>query len=577
MNPEALQDTRSMLQPILLLVISVVLFLYYGCRKPKGYPPGPGWWPILGSSWEVSRLRRTTGSLYRTCTALYEKYGPVVGLKIGKDRIVVLNSYESVRAMMSNEDCDGRPTGPFYETRTWGERRGVLLTDGPLWLEQRRFVLRHLREFGFGRTDMAILIEDEASHLVEHIKALLLGAAAEREVEVGSRSKSRPTNDGRIYRLAGQRDKEDLAPEEDSRGEVGEATRSLKIEDVYVKAEDYAEVRRMAQSSGTILSMDDIFGVPVLNSLWRMMAGKRFSTDDKRMIYLQKILTKLLKKVDMVGCLFSHFPILRYVAPEMSGYRRFVDTHQQLWAFFDAELQSHKTTIESETPRDLMDSYLNILRSENYNETFSESQLLAICMDLFMAGSETTSKALSFSFLYFVLYPNVQRKAQEEIDLVVGRDRFPALTDRPRLPYIDAIVLESVRMFMGRTFSIPHRAVRDTQIMGYRIPKDTMIIANFNTVLMGEFWGDPEVFRPERFLNEDGKVTIPDRYLPFGFGKHRCMGEMLAKSNMFVIISALLQAFTFSVVPGEEKPPIDIVDGVTPYPKPYRVLISLRS
>ena len=137
-----------------------------------------------------------------------------------------------------------------------------------------------------------------------------------------------------------------------------------------------------------------------------------------------------------------------------------------------------------------MDAYLKILQSDSINETYSgnyyttanfflnltisfiaEKQLLAICVDLFMAGSETTTKALNFCFLYLVLYPEVQRKAQEEIDRVIGRDRFPTLADRPRMPYVNSVGLESVRMFMGRTMNIPHRALKDTYILGHRIPK----------------------------------------------------------------------------------------------------------
>lgn len=85
---------------------------------------GPRWLPILGSALEVARIRKETGFLHETCTQLSRKYGPVFGLKIGKDRIVVLNNYESMRSLLTNEDCDGRPTGPVYEARTFGERRG---------------------------------------------------------------------------------------------------------------------------------------------------------------------------------------------------------------------------------------------------------------------------------------------------------------------------------------------------------------------------------------------------------------------------------------------------------------------
>lgn len=90
-------------------------------------PSGPKWWPILGCALEVARIRQETGYLFKTCSTLCKKYGPVVGLKIGKDRIVVLNDLESMRAMLTNEDCDGRPIGPIYEARTWGARRGNYL------------------------------------------------------------------------------------------------------------------------------------------------------------------------------------------------------------------------------------------------------------------------------------------------------------------------------------------------------------------------------------------------------------------------------------------------------------------
>jgi cytochrome P450 len=199
-------------------------------------------------------------------------------------------------------------------------------------------------------------------------------------------------------------------------------------------------------------------------------------------------------------------------------------------------------------------------------------------MDMFMAGSETTTKSLGFCFLYLLLYPDVQRRAQAEIDAVVGRDRLPSLNDRPKMPYMEAIVLESVRMFMGRTFSIPHRALKDTELQGYDIPKDTMVICNFNGNLMDkDFWGDPDVFRPERFIDAQGSIFIPDQYTPFGFGKHRCMGETLAKSNVFLFTASLLQNFNFTVPPGSLPPTTDGVDGVTPSPKPFQALVTPRA
>lgn len=93
------------------------------------FEKGPRWLPILGSALEIARIRKRTGFLHETCTELSKKYGSVFGLKIGKDRIVVLNDYESMRSMLTSDECDGRPTGPVYEARTWGERRGKNYTS----------------------------------------------------------------------------------------------------------------------------------------------------------------------------------------------------------------------------------------------------------------------------------------------------------------------------------------------------------------------------------------------------------------------------------------------------------------
>ncbi|XP_020291003.1 probable cytochrome P450 303a1 isoform X2 [Pseudomyrmex gracilis] len=570
-----------MVLTILFLVIILLLLLYLSCRKPKGYPPGPRWWPILGCALEVARIRQETGYLFKSCSLLCKKYGPVVGLKIGSDRMVILNNLESIRAMLTNEDCDGRPTGPIYQARTWGTRKGLIVVDERLWMEQRRFVLRHLREFGFGRTDMAFIIQDEVIELVQYFKKLLQDSHSYKIQNTVTVNNNNNNNNkaGKIYML--QKDSENNLISNKTELNVikNESSnwKSWTAADLYMKAENYEEVKRASESTGIIMHMDDAFGVTVLNTLWRMMASKRYDYGDKELVYLQRILTKLLKEIDMTGAPFSHFPFLRFIAPELSGFKSFINVHKELWAFLKEELHNHKNTFVPSAPRDLMDVYLTALNSKDCSDTFSESQLLAVCMDLFMAGSETTSKALSFGFLYLIMFPEVQRKAQEEIDKVLGRDRFPTLDDRPKMPYVQAIVLESLRMFMGRTMNVPHRALRDTSIMGYKIPKDTMLVVNFNMVLMDESWGDPEDFRPERFLDCSGKIVMPDKYFPFSIGRHRCMGDTLARSNIFVITAALLQTFNFSVVPGEPQPSVqDFMDGVTASPKPYKALISLR-
>lgn len=145
------------------------------------------------------------------------------------------------------------------------------------------------------------------------------------------------------------------------------------------------------------------------------------------------------------------------------------------------------------------------------------------------------------------------------------------------MPFCEATVLESLRFFLSYTFGIPHRAIRNTNLCGFTIPKDTMLLGSFYEIMMSKsIWGDnADLFYPERFIVND-KIEIPEQFCPFAFGKHRCMGEILAKSNLFLFFTTLLQNFIFSV-PNENPLPCDKpIDGATPSIKPYNVLILSR-
>lgn len=414
---------------LIAFVIVLLVLLYLDGIKPKNFPPGPKWYPIIGSALQMHNERIRTGMLCKATMAIAHKYSAngAIGFKVGKDKIVIAVTSDAILEMMYNEDLDGRPTGPFFETRTWGLRRGILLVDESFWQEQRRFIMRHLKEFGFARRGMVDMIQNESEHLLNDFKQML------------------------------------------------------------------------AQQNGhAMLQMRDAFSIYVLNTLWTMMAGIRYNQENKEVQHLQGLLYTLFTNIDMVGALFSHFPFLRFLAPNFSGYTQFKDIHKLLYSFLGEELENHKRNFKMENePRDLMDVYLQAINgAESQTDSFNEKQLLAVCLDMFIAGSETTNKSIGFLMLHIVRNPEIQGKMQEEIDRVIGRDRLPTLEDRSkyvcrsffefefflhelffffsfefRMPYCEAAVLEGVRMFMGYTFGIPHRALRDTKFRGYNIPK----------------------------------------------------------------------------------------------------------
>lgn len=216
--------------------------------------------------------------------------------------------------------------------------------------------------------------------------------------------------------------------------EFGFGTKNMSrlIEEEAQELVTYIE-NTMKYDDTNIFRVDTLFSVSILNTIWKMMAGVRYRSEDKQMRELQSILNELLSSISMMGTTFSYFPILKHLAPEKSGYNLYIMTHLRIWEFLYKELQYHKKTCNPDEPRDVMDVYLNLLNSsENLPESYSEEQLIATCMDMFMAGSETTNNTMGFCFLNLILNPDIQRKAQEEIDAVVGKHRTPTLDDRPK-------------------------------------------------------------------------------------------------------------------------------------------------
>ncbi|XP_030383844.1 probable cytochrome P450 303a1 [Scaptodrosophila lebanonensis] len=499
-----------MFYAVLFFATLLLLFLCGGVRKPAKFPPGPKWYPIVGSALQISQMRLRCGMFCKVIDELAKRYlNPygLYGLKIGKDKLVIAYTNDSISEMMTNEDIDGRPDGIFYRVRTFNSRLGILLTDGEMWVEQRRFIFRHLKNFGFARSGMMDIVHHEATCLLQGLREKVLAAG-------------------------------------------GGPTR---------------------------IPMHDLFAIYVLNTLWCMLSGRRYERDSPEITELLEMFHELFKNIDMVGALFSHFPLLRFIAPDYSGYTAFMESHRALYAFMRKEIELHRSSYRNyDTPRDLMDSYLRAQEAGNDSkQMFSDESLLATCLDLFLAGSETTNKSLGFCFMHMVLQPEIQERAYTEIKEVVGLERIPEWSDRPKMPYCEAITMEALRMFMAHTFGIPHRAVCDTRLSGYEIPKDTMVIACFRGMLNNPVdFPEPESFDPTRFLI-DGQLKLPEAFNPFGFGRHRCMGDLLGRQNLFMFTTTILQHFKLIALPGmmpEEVP----LDGITAAVKPYDVLFVPR-
>ncbi|KAK7745701.1 hypothetical protein SLS62_009667 [Diatrype stigma] len=201
-------------------------------------------------------------------------------------------------------------------------------------------------------------------------------------------------------------------------------------------------------------------------------------------------------------------------------------------------------------------------------------------LSLYTAGADTTVSAVACFFLAMTVYPEVQRKAQEEIDRVVGRDRLPTMADRQDLPYVEAVVREVLRWQPVAPMGLPHTSTADDVCEGYFIPKGSMVLANvWHFTHDPAVYHDPLSFKPERFL---GPAPEQDPHtFVFGFGRRVCPGRILADNALYLNVARSLAVFDVSKPLGEDgrevEPVIKMEPGVVSHPAPFRTEIKPRS
>ncbi|KAH9886458.1 O-methylsterigmatocystin oxidoreductase [Cubamyces lactineus] len=200
----------------------------------------------------------------------------------------------------------------------------------------------------------------------------------------------------------------------------------------------------------------------------------------------------------------------------------------------------------------------------------------------YVAGADTTAYSLQAFFLAMVQNPDVLRKAQSELDAVVGSDRLPDFSDRASLPYVNAVIQEVKRWHSVAPVGISHRSTAEDEWNGYRIPAGTIIVPN-----QWAMWGDPTVypepekFIPERFLAIDAKVRSPDSY-QFGFGRRICPGRHFANEALYITVASVLHVFNIDPPLDDKGQPMRVepeivLDYFLAYPEPFECRISPRS
>ena len=264
-----------------------------------------------------------------------------------------------------------------------------------------------------------------------------------------------------------------------------------------------------------------LFCNAVSNVTCSVTFGRRFEYSDQR---FQKMMTFISRALELIGSggTLQFLPITQKLT-FLPIHKEFQSCMGAVIDFIREEVESHRRDLDPDNRKDLIDAYLSeIERGKDVDKTpiNTENMIVTAC-ELFLAGTETTSSSLRWAVLFMMAYPDVQAKVQRELDDVVGRNRLPHLSDRPNLPYTEATILELQRSKVIAPLPLPHRATQDTELLGYHIPKDTIVVANRFMLCRDETaWENPDKFDPSRFLKDGELSTLRDEVLFFGVGSY---------------------------------------------------------
>ncbi|XP_043704005.1 cytochrome P450 CYP82D47-like [Telopea speciosissima] len=237
---------------------------------------------------------------------------------------------------------------------------------------------------------------------------------------------------------------------------------------------------------------------------------------------------------------------------------------------------------EDEGQLDFIDVMLSVIPEENLMYSYDRDTVIkATVVQLIAGGYETTYLTLTWALSLLLNNRQVLKRAQEELDVHVGRERHVEESDIKNLVYLQAIVKETLRLYPPLPLSVPHEAMEDCQMGGYDVPKGTRVLVNMWKLHRDpQVWGsDPHEFKPERFLTTHSHVDFMGQnfeFIPFGSGIRSCPGIAFAKQILHLTLARLLQGFNFET-PSQE--PVDMTEGLgitMPKATPLHILLTPR-
>uniref|UniRef100_A0AC35FFY9 Cytochrome P450 n=1 Tax=Panagrolaimus sp. PS1159 TaxID=55785 RepID=A0AC35FFY9_9BILA len=445
---------------------------------------------------------------YATFDKWRKKYGEIHTFWLAETPVVSINDFNLIQKYFVKENSDtlaGRMLVGRQMEIQRGGTFGLIFVDGVQWREHRRFALQVFRNFGMGRGLMEEKIQIEISNMFDDINEAF-GNSKEITIEP--------------------------AP---------------------------------------------LFEITVANIINQLLFG--FGYHDKKgkqeFSKVKDCIAKMMRFAcsPSINLIYSFYP-LRHLPFLKQKFAEFTEVEQFISNYCQKQVEAHKTAMKNSNgrkldPQDYVEAYLQESANRK-DDDFSEKQLKYVIFDMWVAGQETTANTLIFSLLYLLHNPNVQQKIHTELDSVIGSDRRITLADKSSLIYVNAFINEVQRSVNLLPMNLLHKTLNDVQIGNYLIKKDTAIVPQISAVMFDEkIFPEPHKFKPERFIDAKGELKKVEELVPFSIGKRQCLGESLARMELFLFVSNFYNLYKVAPIDPTNLPSLDKIPGVTIQPKHF--------
>ncbi|XP_059637725.1 cytochrome P450 CYP82D47-like [Cornus florida] len=515
-------NAMSAIYPFLLCLLCFVLWMSrVGHRntasKKRVAPEAAGAWPLIG------HLHLLGGSQLQHIIlgTLADEHGPIFGIRLGVHRALVVSTWELAKECFTtnNRAFSSRPKGVAMEHMGYNYAMFGFSPIGPYWRKMRRIT---------------------TAELLSNHRLVMLNRVCETEVKASIKE---------LYKLW---------------------------------------VKNKTASDEVLVEMRKWFADISLNLTVRIVAGKRYvetntmaSSDGDR---LHKALREFFELMG-VFTVSDALPFLRWL--DLGGYEKAMKkTAKELDSFLQRWLEEHKQKVSAGAKSeqdDFMDLMLSILDDDGaLDESIFDVDTIskATCLTLFLGATDSISVTLTWALSLLLNNPHALKKAQEELDIHVGRERQVTESDINNLVYLQAILKETLRLYPAGQLLAPREAIEDCILGGYHVRAGTRLIVNLWKIHHDpRVWSDPFEFVPERFLTTHKELDVRGQHfelIPFGSGRRVCPGVSFALQITQLTLASLLHGFVVAT-PVDE--PVDMSESFglsNPKATPLEVLITPR-